>query len=121
MNHPRFHGMMKELFIDIEVMLSGKANEYASDYDRLHNFKQAAHLNQQSPISALWGFVTKQIVALSDYVKRHEMGEKIEPDMWYEKYIDIINYMIILHAMISEEYQDYILKVDEGIQTAEGV
>lgn len=80
-----------------------KREERYSDYnDRLHNFKQAAYLNVALPEQSLWGMVSKQIVALSDEVRRAECREDINELRSMEYITDIINYMLLLRALISE-------------------
>ena len=73
-----------------------REERYSDSNDRLHNFKQAAYLNVALPEQSLWGMVTKQIVALSDEVRRAECREDINVLRSMEYITDIINYMLSL-------------------------
>ena len=87
-----------------ERVLGQKADEYARG-DRLSNFKKAASLMDTTPEAALFGFVAKHIVALSDFVSDLESGTNQSLDRWTEKTGDIINYMILLEALVIERKQ----------------
>lgn len=87
-----------------EKVLGSKADEYARG-DRLSNFKKAAQLMNCTPEKALFGFVAKHIVALSDFVNDLDSGVNQTPERWTEKTGDIINYMILLEALIIERVQ----------------
>lgn len=76
--------------------LGVKANVYASMMDRLHNFKSVADMNSESPQEALWGMVSKHIIATKDMVK----SGKTPSEKWIKEYLgDIINYMYLLEAI----------------------
>lgn len=87
-----------------EKVLGAKADEYARG-DRLSNFKKAAALLECTPEAALLGFVAKHIVALTDFVKDLETGKFQSLERWAEKTGDIINYMILLEALVVERKQ----------------
>ncbi len=74
-----------------------KAKEYASDEDRLHNFKVAAAFNSQTPEQACWGFLTKHLVSLADMVAS---GKEYNFGAWDEKIGDALNYLFLLDAII---------------------
>lgn len=84
-------------------ILIEKAKDYARDDDRLHNFKQAAHLNQETLRSALAGFMLKHTVSIYDMIRDDEMHAL---SVWEEKITDHINYLILLRAVIVEEALD---------------
>lgn len=85
----------------IRKTLQKKGAEYASTLDRLSNFKQAAALRQTTPLDALGGMVAKQIVSIFDMILTFTPSE---PNylLWDEKITDVINYMILLDALIIE-------------------
>lgn len=87
-----------------EKTLGVKADEYARG-DRLSNFKKAGELMSCTPESALFGFVVKHIVALSDFVNDLEQGKNQTPERWIEKIQDIICYMHLLEALVVERIQ----------------
>lgn len=80
-------------------VLVTKAGEYAAGNDRLHNFKKAAALIGCTPDQALWGFLTKHLVSLSDMV---ESDEDYSYERWDEKIGDSINYLILLRAVVED-------------------
>lgn len=96
--------VLKNRLFLTEKTLGQKADEYARG-DRLSNFKKAAALMGCSPEKALFSFVCKHIVALSDFVNDLETGTNQSPERWTEKTGDIINYMILLEALIIERLQ----------------
>lgn len=82
--------------------LGRKATEYATD-DRLHNFKVAAALQGIEPETALLGMWAKHIVSVVDIVNKIER-EGIIPskELLSEKITDVINYPLLLEALIEE-------------------
>ena len=75
-------------------------DEYTGIDDRLLNFKLAATLQRCTPEQALLGFVAKHIVSVYDTINR---GYKRDETYWKEKLGDIINYCILLSALIKEK------------------
>lgn len=53
MKNDRFDILVTARIRKIENILKSKAGEYASDKDRLHNFKVAARIKGQTPLEAL--------------------------------------------------------------------
>jgi len=88
-----------------EKTLGAKAAEYARG-DRLSNFKKAATLMNCTPERALFGFVAKHIVALSDFINDLENGQNQSAERWEEKIQDIICYMHLLEALLVERAQN---------------
>lgn len=77
-----------------------KAKEYATD-DRLHNFKTAAVLEHKTPIQALAGMMAKHTVSIYDMCDTGDTNL----DTWNEKITDSINYLLLLRALVEEEYE----------------
>ena len=98
-----FNQLVKVTFKNATGILSAKAKTYATKADRLDNFKQVALLSRKTPVGALKGMVDKHIVALSDFVYAHEHGMVIPTEEWEEKIGDILNYMVLLRALLTEE------------------
>ncbi|MBQ2897989.1 MAG: hypothetical protein IJE46_06710 [Clostridia bacterium] len=82
-------------------VLGVKASEYATS-DRLHNFKVAAVLQQESPIKALGGMMAKHTVSVYDLIKAENRGEDVSIELWDEKIGDHINYLLLLWAAVIE-------------------
>ena len=94
--------VLKNRLYRIEKILGVKASEYVKDSDRLSNFKRAAALQSCTPEKALSGFVSKHIVALYDFIEDLERGDFRPVEQWDEKIGDIINYMVLLEALVIE-------------------
>lgn len=80
-------------------MLCMKAKEYATDTDRLANFKQVAALRETNTVDAAMGMVAKQMAAVAIMAKRpldHEYPE------WCERLRDIRNYTYLIMAVYTE-------------------
>lgn len=99
MNAEEFEKVFERQIQQSRDVLLKKAREYASDEDRLHNFKKAAVLSGGTPESALWGFLVKHLISISDMV---EDGEFYTSAIWDEKIGDSINYLLLLRALIFE-------------------
>jgi hypothetical protein len=100
MTTDRFNTIIDETIAKTKDVLVNKAMEYATE-DRLHNFKVAAALEQCTPEQALFGFLAKHLVSLSDMCQNQsELGY---PDYkWDEKIGDSINYLLLLRALVEE-------------------
>ena len=88
---------MQEVTVDT---LTAKAKEYASDGDRLHNFKVAAAIQGVSPLEALAGMMAKHTVSVYDMIGS---GEVQPMELWEEKIKDSINYHCLLWALLHED------------------
>ena len=86
--------------VSVETLLN-KAKEYATDGDRLHNFKVAADVQGISPTAALAGMMAKHTVSVYDMIGT---GQVYPLDLWEEKIKDNINYLFLLWALLNEEY-----------------
>lgn len=89
------------------AVLASKAAEYATDGDRLHNFKRSSRLFDdaglyRTPAEALAGMLVKHWVSVMDLVRRDADDEKIPPAVIDEKLGDAINYLILLEAVLTE-------------------
>lgn len=88
-----------------------KGEEYASDVDRLHNFKVAARINGTTPEKALWGMYTKHLVSVMDLV---EYPGHATEKLMFEKIGDSINYMVLLKALLVERMREECPAPDPG-------
>jgi hypothetical protein len=96
-----FNQVFRDTFDKAARVLLAKADEYASDEDRLHNFKLAKYvMGVDTPEQACWAFLTKHLVSIRDMVNS---GEHYSPEIWDEKIGDAINYLILLKALTEEE------------------
>lgn len=83
------------------ITLGSKGIEYASQ-DRLSNFKFAASLQNTTPREALGGMMAKHIISIYDLIREKDLSEL---SVWEEKIGDAINYLILLKALVIEEFQ----------------
>lgn len=97
MTQEEFEEVFERQFKMSREVLVQKAKEYASDGDRLHNFKVAAQFLGCTPEQALLAFATKHFVSVSDMVRS---GESYPEGMWDEKLGDALNYLILLRAQV---------------------
>lgn len=102
MQSEQFEKILADRLEKIRVTLSHKAGEYATDADRLHNFKRAAGLLDVTPEKALVGFLTKHIVSVLDITDGLTGGKGPVPGVRDEKIGDCINYLILLEALLIE-------------------
>ena len=98
MTSDNFDQHITDMLTHCQSTLCGKAKEYATDTDRLHNFKTAAALQDVSTIQALAGMMAKHTVSVYDMCK----GGKYPIELWREKIGDHINYLLLLWAMVQE-------------------
>lgn len=101
--------MHSELFTQIieqqmnackDVLIS-KAGEYATDDDRLHNFRVAGSLEGLSARQALVGMMAKHTVSIYDMCRDDEY---FDISVWDEKIGDHLNYLLLLKAIVYEEH-----------------
>lgn len=102
MNSKDFDKIVNERCSAILGTLASKAKEYASNDDRLHNFKEAARLEGIHPIEALQGMLLKHIVSVGDMRRDYVAGKTHSDAMINEKIGDHINYLILLEALMKE-------------------
>jgi len=97
--HNKFEEILQIQFDICASVLVAKSKEYATD-DRLHNFKQAAQLQGETPKAALYGMMAKHVISLSDMCMS---GKTYPMEMWVEKITDNLNYLLLLKAIVVEE------------------
>lgn len=99
MNSATFERIFKEQNGRCEIMLCGKAKEYATDDERLHNFKVAAALQGITPIQALGGMMAKHTISVYDMCWS---GKTYPLSLWEEKITDHLDYLHLLNALVRE-------------------
>lgn len=103
MNSKQFSYVFDQQMKICSEMLFKKAEEYATDDDRLHNFNAAGVLLNSDPIKALQGFLAKHTISLNDMMSNPD-PTSYSRDQWTEKISDSINYLILLQALLEEAY-----------------
>lgn len=103
MNTEEFTTVIEEQIERSLSVLVEKVEEYAADGDRLHNFKQAAHLQGMTPREALAGMMAKHTVSIYDMCH----SGLVYPDhVINEKITDHINYLLLLRALFEDESRE---------------
>ena len=103
MDLARFNKVIIDQLEYTESLLASKGDEYAKTVDRLANFKKAAALQDTTPVAALLGMLAKHIVSISDMC----VSKADEPlERWIEKITDSINYLILLRALVEEDFEN---------------
>lgn len=103
MQSEQFNHLVETTLNDVRQILVAKGIEYVpggEEQDRFHNFEVSAAFNQQRTTEALWGFLTKHLVSLSDMVKVDSTDHTMEK--WEEKIHDAIIYLILLKGIVKE-------------------
>jgi len=103
MTTDRFEELLQNRIEKIGTVLGKKADEYAQNGDRLFNFRQAARINGTSMTESLWGMGTKHLVSVLDLIHGRLENTK---EMADEKIGDMINYLILLEAVLTENRFD---------------
>lgn len=88
--------------VSVDTLMQ-KAAEYATDGDRLHNFKVAAAVQGISSKEALGGMMAKHTVSVYDMIGT---GAVYPMELWEEKIKDSINYLFLLWALVNEEDEE---------------
>lgn len=86
----------------INSSLKSKATEYASNNDRLYNFKEGAKVLRSNKFHTLLAYLTKHIVSVYDLAEKAGQGQATPKPVYEEKIGDAINYLILLEAMLAE-------------------
>lgn len=116
MDAKTFNKIVEEQLDRSASVLLTKADEYATDGDRLHNFKQAAHLGKTNLREALRGMMIKHTVSIYDMTDGPQ-GYPIE--VWNEKITDHINYLLLLRAVVEEEEGAVVPKIHSDKELAD--
>lgn len=103
MTNERFNEVVQDRIDKCLKLMCAKSDEYATD-DKLHNFKVAAELQDCTALKALAGMMAKHTVSVYDLINDYENCVPVEPEMWEEKIGDHINYLLLLTALIQEQY-----------------
>jgi len=99
LNNEQFEEIFRAQVADCETTLLRKGYEYATDEDRLHNFRVAGALQGETTIQALGGMLAKHIVSIFDLMQQNK---PIDMDIWNEKIGDAMNYLFLLKALVLE-------------------
>ena len=99
MTTPDFNKVVEEQLDRIRNVLVKKAAEYNLDDDRWAVFKHAAALSEETPEQALYGFMLKHIISMTDMINSKQAYSE---ELWNEKLTDINNYIILLQGLLRD-------------------
>lgn len=99
MTRQEFQAVLEESFTIMRSTLEIKRDEYATTEDVLRNFKESSRLAKKPAEQCLMGFVLKQFVSLNDLID----ANRNEKTLMEEKIKDILNYMILLRAILKDK------------------
>lgn len=103
MEHTVFNAILQERWDKIQNTLAYKAEEYATDKDRFHNFKVAGRIGNKTPEQALKGMMLKHEVSVQDMIGWSQTApEKITRALIDLKLGDNINYLLLLEGLFRE-------------------
>ena len=103
MTTQEFNALFEQTVEMCRETLCAKADEYAEVDDRLHNFRVAAAVMGCDVKQALAGMMSKHTVSVYDLIRREAKGQAVSVELWNEKIIDHINYLILLRAAVAEQ------------------
>jgi hypothetical protein len=87
--------------------LLAKAEEYATEDNRFHNFDVAARILNITPEQALQGIMLKHIVSVFDLVEWTDSDtNKLTERIIDEKIGDTINYLILLEGLLLRRVEE---------------
>jgi hypothetical protein len=100
MNAQTFDKILNERLEKIRYVLGVKGKEYALNGDMLHNVNEAGRINGMTSAQGLWGIATKHLVSVMDLVFGRLPATE---EMVNEKIGDLINYLILLEAVLKDK------------------
>lgn len=101
----QFEKLCKELLDKAEVTLFARSHEYASDTDRLANFRQPTSMLGISPAEVCLMYQMKHIASVAKIAKESSQGILPSKELLQEKCQDVLNYTLIFYAIMNEMIQ----------------
>lgn len=102
MNATEFERLCRELLDQAEKTLFNKSQEYASDEDRLANFRQPTTMLGISPAEVCLMYQMKHIASISKIAKESSQGILPTKELLAEKCQDVLNYTLIFYTIMNE-------------------
>lgn len=98
----RFNDCIDNRLNDCKKLLLVKSLEYRRNDNPYHNFNVGAKFTGESSEKVLYGFLLKHLISLQDIVNDVNESKLPSKEIIAAKVSDIINYMLILEALIEE-------------------
>lgn len=102
MNAEKFEHLCNELLLESQRTLFNKSKEYASDEDRLANFRQPTSMTQMSTAEVCLMCQMKHIASITKIAKESSKGILPPKELLLEKCQDVLNYTLIFYAAMRE-------------------
>lgn len=102
MKAPDFENISRELLNHCWDTMFSKSKEYASDEDRLANFKQPTSLLEANPAEVCVYYDMKHIASIVKMAKDANNGNLPTEEMLREKVGDYLNYGLLFYACMIE-------------------
>lgn len=103
MKAQQFQNILQDRIDKIREVLSSKQKEYATDHDKLHNFKEGARIDgKRTSAQVCWGYILKHLTSIHDIVNEIAAGNTAKLPLIDEKIGDAINYLILLEAILKD-------------------
>lgn len=102
MTHDEFKQVFERRYQQSSAVLQKKAMEYATSTERLQNFKDGALLLETTPEAYALCLMTKHLISLRDAIA---VEKPMSQEFVDEKIGDIINYLILIEAIVTEKSQ----------------
>lgn len=100
MTYDDFEFLVKFRFSKCQETLVKKATEYATEGERLANFKRGASLLNTTPAHVAMGYGLKHLISVIDMV---EGRLPVTEEMMDEKFGDALNYLVLLEACLKDQ------------------
>ncbi len=100
MTHDDFEFLVGFRFEKCKETLLKKAKEYATEDERLANFKRGASLLNTTPAKIAMGYGLKHLISVIDMV---EGRLPITEELIDEKFGDALNYLVLLEACLKDQ------------------
>lgn len=104
MKTERFNDLVNEIREASLDTLTKKNAKYATDEDRLHNFKVGAAITGGTPAQAALGYMAKHLASLQDKIAQNDFHDREDLK---EKIQDSINYLVFIWCCANEEMEKY--------------
>lgn len=124
MNQTDFERYTKYLLGKSAGLLVSKGRDYATSGDRLENFKRGAGLTGAKPVQVAFIYMSKHFDALATYIKETTAKVKDSQNPYAPsepiegRLCDLINYAILIAAILHEEQCLAAPKTRGGVQPA---
>jgi hypothetical protein len=114
MDRKVFNSHVEEVFDRSRKVMVKKGAEYSGDAEVFHNFNNSIGISlHNTNVGVAWEYLTKHLQSVKDMIeaieKNGDLG-KLNQYLLDEKFGDVINYFLLIEAMIKEKIQNNELK-----------